>query len=486
MRQLKALADPEGLLNPGVILNANPARAPRRPEAAALGGRRSRQVHRVRLLRAEVPHPRDHARPPGSGSWCAARWPACATPAREATGLARRSPPTWRLDGRGLVRSRRAVRDGLSQCRSTRDSWSSGCGGRAHSATGERLESPRIADRFGDGRGRRADGAARRTPRPAGARGRGRWPAITRSARPAAREPVAQWTPEMPRAAAGTELPRTSPARRRGDLLSHLPLAHDGRAARASPTSSRCPMRWSAWPERAGDPSRIPHDVAGTCCGVPFSSKGYTDAGTVHAVNAGDRPLLALVRRRAASPSSSTRARAPTACARAARHCVAEHQGPLRPAAGSWTWWSSSTKSCRTCESPGRAWGLRTASRLLGHEDGARARAGARGGGVCGERDDATRCRLLRDGRRPRADVPGGGRVRDDARSGGRARQRMHDGLLEQSHVRAEPHARHRHHVPVNRVPRGRGDEGEFIQRDDEQVRAFEGFPALLARSQPA
>jgi D-lactate dehydrogenase len=36
---------------------------------------------------------------------------------------------------------------------------------------------------------------------------------------------------------------------------------------------------------RAGRPVHIPHDVAGTCCGVPFSSKGY-GAGHRAAVNA--------------------------------------------------------------------------------------------------------------------------------------------------------------------------------------------------------
>ena len=36
--------------------------------------------------------------------------------------------------------------------------------------------------------------------------------------------------------------------------------------------------------QRAGEPVWIPDDVEGTCCGVPFSSKGYDQAHAV-AVN---------------------------------------------------------------------------------------------------------------------------------------------------------------------------------------------------------
>ncbi len=36
---------------------------------------------------------------------------------------------------------------------------------------------------------------------------------------------------------------------------------------------------------RAGVPMYIPDDVAGTCCGTPFSSKGFTRAHAI-AVNA--------------------------------------------------------------------------------------------------------------------------------------------------------------------------------------------------------
>lgn len=55
MKDLKALIDPDGLLNPGVLVNPDPPGAPAPSEAVAHGRARGGQVHRVRLLRAEVP-----------------------------------------------------------------------------------------------------------------------------------------------------------------------------------------------------------------------------------------------------------------------------------------------------------------------------------------------------------------------------------------------------------------------------------------------
>ena len=54
MRRIKALLDPHGLLNPGVILNDDAQVTPQEPQAAARGRPARRQVHRVRILRAEV------------------------------------------------------------------------------------------------------------------------------------------------------------------------------------------------------------------------------------------------------------------------------------------------------------------------------------------------------------------------------------------------------------------------------------------------
>jgi hypothetical protein len=65
MRRIKTLFDPKNLLNPGVILNDNPARPPRKPQTDA--GRRGhrRPLHRMRLLRTAVPlAPADALAPP--------------------------------------------------------------------------------------------------------------------------------------------------------------------------------------------------------------------------------------------------------------------------------------------------------------------------------------------------------------------------------------------------------------------------------------
>ena len=69
MHRIKALFDPEGLLNPGVLLNADPRRARQEPEADAAGRRDRRPLHRVRLLRAGLPQPSHDAVARASASW---------------------------------------------------------------------------------------------------------------------------------------------------------------------------------------------------------------------------------------------------------------------------------------------------------------------------------------------------------------------------------------------------------------------------------
>ena len=66
MWRVKELADPHGVLNPGVVLNRDPERAPAQPQDASRRSRRSAaHVRRVRLLRAGLPEPQrdDHAAP---------------------------------------------------------------------------------------------------------------------------------------------------------------------------------------------------------------------------------------------------------------------------------------------------------------------------------------------------------------------------------------------------------------------------------------
>ena len=110
MRQLKSLADPTGLLNPGVIINSDPHAHLRDLKQLAHGRAGDRQVHRVRLLRAALPQPRPHAYPA----------PAHRGPARNgapaATGRQRviqPAGPRFSLHGARYLRRRRTVRHHL-------------------------------------------------------------------------------------------------------------------------------------------------------------------------------------------------------------------------------------------------------------------------------------------------------------------------------------------------------------------------------------
>jgi D-lactate dehydrogenase len=105
---------------------------------------------------------------------------------------------------------------------------------------------------------------------------------ITRAMRAIVRQPFPQWSREMPRPASG----RSPVTQRSGAqavyfpacisrVMGHLPgEAEELTLMEAFVTVAR----------RAGVPIFIPQNVEGTCCGVPFSSKGYDDGHAV-AVN---------------------------------------------------------------------------------------------------------------------------------------------------------------------------------------------------------
>ena len=84
-----------------------------------------------------------------------------------------------------------------------------------------------------------------------------------------------QWSPEMPKAARA--LPVTDPGRAQAiyfpacisRTMGHLP----GEADELSLAEAFVKVA-----QRAGVPLHIPQNVGGTCCGVPFSSKGYEEA----------------------------------------------------------------------------------------------------------------------------------------------------------------------------------------------------------------
>ena len=95
-------------------------------------------------------------------------------------------------------------------------------------------------------------------------------------------EVVPEWGEAMPRAASG-RMPATS---REGAAAVYVPSCTNrifGRSPKA-PDGPELPEALVAVSARAGMPVWIPDDVAGNCCGVPFSSKGLAEA---HAVMAG-------------------------------------------------------------------------------------------------------------------------------------------------------------------------------------------------------
>ncbi len=100
--------------------------------------------------------------------------------------------------------------------------------------------------------------------------------ALTRATRAVVRRPVPLWSRDMPRAAPARR-PATVKARAQAvyfpscisRVMGHLPGEPDGISLmEAFVTVAR----------RASVPVWIPGDVQGTCCGVPFSSKGYDEA----------------------------------------------------------------------------------------------------------------------------------------------------------------------------------------------------------------
>ncbi|HWU39430.1 MAG TPA: (Fe-S)-binding protein, partial [Candidatus Acidoferrum sp.] len=112
--------------------------------------------------------------------------------------------------------------------------------------------------------------------------GDGAMSGVTRAMRRILRRPFPQWSHEMPRAVRGTR-PITRKAAAQAvyfpscisRVMGHLP---------GEPDEMTLMQAFVTVTDRAGVPVWIPADIEGTCCGVPFSSKGYSDAHGV-AVN---------------------------------------------------------------------------------------------------------------------------------------------------------------------------------------------------------
>ncbi len=106
--------------------------------------------------------------------------------------------------------------------------------------------------------------------------GAGAMAGVTRAIRAVVGQPFPQWSAEMPRAAKA-ERPATS---REGATAVYFPacISRTMGALPGEPDETPLMEAFVTVAGRASSPVWIPDDVEGTCCGVPFSSKGYADA----------------------------------------------------------------------------------------------------------------------------------------------------------------------------------------------------------------
>ncbi|HMM34782.1 MAG TPA: (Fe-S)-binding protein, partial [Thermoanaerobaculia bacterium] len=117
--------------------------------------------------------------------------------------------------------------------------------------------------------------------------GAGAMAGITRAIRAVVGKPFPQWSAEMPRAAKASR-PATT---KEGASAVYFPacISRTMGALPGEPSETSLMEAFVAVAQRAGTPVFIPEDVEGVCCGVPFSSKGYTEANAFAANRAIER-----------------------------------------------------------------------------------------------------------------------------------------------------------------------------------------------------
>jgi D-lactate dehydrogenase len=105
--------------------------------------------------------------------------------------------------------------------------------------------------------------------------------ALTRALKAVSGGPFPQWSAEMPRAASA---PRTKTSREGAQAI-YFPSCLSRTMGPEAGDDDAPPLvdTMVALAARAGVPVHVPPDAAGTCCGVPFSSKGYTEAHAIAA-----------------------------------------------------------------------------------------------------------------------------------------------------------------------------------------------------------
>jgi D-lactate dehydrogenase len=117
--------------------------------------------------------------------------------------------------------------------------------------------------------------------------GAGAMAGVTRAMRAVVGKPFPQWSAEMPRAAKAGR-PATAKA---GAAAVYFPacISRTMGALPGEPDETSLVEAFVEVSRRAGSPVWIPPDVEGTCCGVPFSSKGYAEASAFAANRAIER-----------------------------------------------------------------------------------------------------------------------------------------------------------------------------------------------------
>jgi D-lactate dehydrogenase len=270
MRRLKALADPDGLLNPGVIINPDPRAhvsnlkslplvedevdkciecgycEVRCPSRDLTFTPRQRIVVRRELQRLRDAIPGGNAR----SEALEADFPYDVLDTCAADGLCALSCPVG-IDTGQLTKHFRGLLHGAIAHRAANFAA-------RHFNAVERLV------RLGLGAGRLAESVL----------GTSAMTGLTRAARFALRCPTPLWLAPMP----APEYRALPPTRRERAVAVYFPSCVS-RTMGYRPTESRSLAEvLVAVAERAGHPVWIPADVPGHCCGVPFASKGYAGA----------------------------------------------------------------------------------------------------------------------------------------------------------------------------------------------------------------
>lgn len=277
MKRLKALVDPKNLLNPGVILNADPRAhlADLKPLPSVeeevdkciecgfcepkCPSRELTLTPRQRIVvRREITRLRRSGKDGGLLASLEADFPYDALDTCAVDGLCAMACPVGIDTGQLTKRFRRA----------SHPAWSNGIARRV----AESFAAVEPLLRVGLRTGHLIQSVF----------GTGAMPGITKGIRSLLGQPFPQWSAEMPRAAQG-RIPATTAAGAKAVFFPAC-ISRVMGALPGEPDDMSLMQAFVTLAVRAKVPVHIPSDIEGVCCGVPFSSKGYEEANRV-AVN---------------------------------------------------------------------------------------------------------------------------------------------------------------------------------------------------------